>query len=85
MDILEKIELFLGEEISGTPAGAGTGGTAGTGVTTTDVAKYSKRSNIINRNKKKADDDDSEQQANDKRKQVKSGSHALSGTAVPYS
>lgn len=76
MDILEKIELFIGEEISGSPAPEG--GTPGT--TTSKVAKYHRRQDIINRKKKKKkkDAEDSEQQVS-KGKTVKSGSHAMNG------
>jgi len=78
MDILEKIELYIGEEISGTPAGTGTGGNTGT--TTTDVARYERRSNVINRKKKKSDDEDSEEEIRTRaNKQVKSGTAALNG------
>ena len=75
MDILEKIELFLGEEISGTPS---------VGTTTGDVAKVQRRSDIINKKKKKKDgddEDDSEQeiQRRDRKTRVKSGSQAISG------
>lgn len=75
MDILEKIEMFLGEEISGTPApNAG-----GTGTTTPNIAKVERRSNIINRKKKKSDDEDSEEEARGKEKIVKSGMAAING------
>jgi len=80
MDILEKIEMFLGEEISGTPAPSGdSGGSNSVGTTTSKVAKYEKRSNIINRKKKKSDDEDSEQEARGKEKIVKSGMAAING------
>ena len=75
MDILEKIELFLGEEVSGTPAPDG--GSPGT--TTSKVARIEKRSNIINKKKKKSDDEDSEQEARGKEKIVKSGMAAING------
>lgn len=42
MDITEKIELFLGEEISGTPA-----------TTTGDIAKVQTKKDVITRKKKK--------------------------------
>ena len=73
MDILDKIDLFIGEEISGTPVD----GSPGT--TTNDVAKFTKRSSIINRKRKKSDDDDSEEELRGKERKVKSGSHAIQG------
>ena len=77
MDILEKIEKYLEEEISGTPAGSA-------GTTTGDIAKVQRRSDIINRKKKKKegeDDDDSEEkiQRRKRKTRVKSGSQAISG------
>jgi len=74
MDILEKIELFLGEEISGTPAPDG--GSPGT--TTSKVAKYHRRQDVIPKKKKKNDEEDSEQQVR-KGKIVKSGSAMING------
>ena len=70
MDILEKIELFLGEEISGTPA-----------TTTGDVAKVPQGTKVMRRKKKEDEDDDSEEEAEDidKKKRLKSGSQAFSG------
>ena len=80
MDILEKIEMFLGEEISGTPAASGdTGGSNSVGTTTSKIAKYEKRSNIINKRKKKSDDEDSEEEVRSKEKVVKSGMAAING------
>ena len=81
MDILERIDMFL-EEISGTPApDGGGGGTGGTGTTTSKIAKYEKRSNIINKKKKKSDDEDSEEEVRSKGKEktVKSGMAAING------
>lgn len=72
MDILERIGLFLGEEISGTPA-----------TTTGDVAKIEQGTKRMKKKKKVDgdDDDDSEEEIErrERKRIVKSGSHAISG------
>jgi hypothetical protein len=76
MDILEKIELYLGEEISGTPA-PDTGSAPGT--TTSKVAKYHRRQDVIKKKNRKGEDDEDSEQKVRKGKVLKSGSAAMNG------
>lgn len=76
MDILEKIELYIGEEISGSPSPEG--GSPGT--TSSNVTTYHRGKDVINKKKKKKSDGSDKRF--EKEDSVKSGSRMINSLGI---